>query len=452
MTDKETITQYVVFDSTQIKSATDNIGTFDKTNPDIRFSLLDADTLKDLSPLERLTEAFEESEPNEIDRNIYIVFRKYMDELIEQGSVKQDSDFARANAVLQNYERDHGIHQALLLYRKMIADKMFVLPVFKEFIGTADEALKTAPEVPKDFANAVKTVFTGAKFKSVFTEEERKTVDHGEAIEAAQKPEETDKEQSNDENLLHLTDEQMEKDGYTDEQKKEQKEFAERIEELGRKLDNKEISAKQAKDELADIYDKYTTPFDNFILRYSASANKNKKLGRNDVIGTAWIEFQNRIEDYAKSPTGDFTRSLVNATNTSITREKNETNKQWKNEVAITDEEGKNIVEEIADADSDTRGETKDAMRAVKKQLIGIARELRSRLENTKDKEDRLVLLRRSWVAIAIVRIGGMAYERRNVVDWLDKHIAEIEKDCKNHGVVWDRTYGKGTDARYFQA
>lgn len=29
---------YVVFDSTQIKSATDNIGTFDKTNPDIRYS------------------------------------------------------------------------------------------------------------------------------------------------------------------------------------------------------------------------------------------------------------------------------------------------------------------------------------------------------------------------------------------------------------------------------
>ena len=29
---------YVVFDSAQIKSATDNIGTFDKTNPDIRYS------------------------------------------------------------------------------------------------------------------------------------------------------------------------------------------------------------------------------------------------------------------------------------------------------------------------------------------------------------------------------------------------------------------------------
>lgn len=32
---------YVVFDSTQIKSATDNIGTFDKTNPDIRYSSQD---------------------------------------------------------------------------------------------------------------------------------------------------------------------------------------------------------------------------------------------------------------------------------------------------------------------------------------------------------------------------------------------------------------------------
>lgn len=440
---------YVVFNSTQIKSATDNIGTFDRTNPDIRFSLLDADALKDLSPLERLTEAFEESEPNEIDRNIYIVFRKYMDELIEQGSVKQDSDFARANAVLQNYERDHGIHQASLLYRKMIADKMFGLPVFNESIGTADEALKTAPEVPKDFANAVRTVFTGAKFKPVFTEEERKTVDHGEAIEATQKPEETDKEQSNDENLLHLTNEQMEKDGYTAKQKKEQKEFAERIEELGKKLDNKEISAKQAKDELADIYDKYITPFNNFISRYSANANQDIKLEPHEVINIAYSEITNRIEDYAETPTGNFTRSLVNAINTAVSRKKRKTNKQRGNEAAITDENGKNLTEHAADPNPDVRNETDDAMQSVKEQLLNIEKELRSRLENTKDKTDRLTLLRRSWVARAIADIGGMAYERRNVVDWLNKHIAEIEKDCENHGVVWDRTYGKGTDARY---
>ena len=32
---------YVVFNPTQIKSATDNIGTFDPENPDIRFSIAD---------------------------------------------------------------------------------------------------------------------------------------------------------------------------------------------------------------------------------------------------------------------------------------------------------------------------------------------------------------------------------------------------------------------------
>ena len=38
---KKPATDYVVFDSSQIKSATDNIGTFDGNNPDIRYSLAD---------------------------------------------------------------------------------------------------------------------------------------------------------------------------------------------------------------------------------------------------------------------------------------------------------------------------------------------------------------------------------------------------------------------------
>ena len=38
-------TDYVVFDSTQIKSATDNIGTFDGSNPDIRYSLSDINSM-----------------------------------------------------------------------------------------------------------------------------------------------------------------------------------------------------------------------------------------------------------------------------------------------------------------------------------------------------------------------------------------------------------------------
>lgn len=38
---RKPVTDYVVFDPTQIKSATDNIGTFDSTNPDIRYSVDD---------------------------------------------------------------------------------------------------------------------------------------------------------------------------------------------------------------------------------------------------------------------------------------------------------------------------------------------------------------------------------------------------------------------------
>lgn len=37
--------EYMVFDPTQIKSATDNVGTFDPTNPDIRYQARDADTI-----------------------------------------------------------------------------------------------------------------------------------------------------------------------------------------------------------------------------------------------------------------------------------------------------------------------------------------------------------------------------------------------------------------------
>ena len=36
---------YVVFDPNQVKSATDNIGTFDSSNPDIRYSADDAETI-----------------------------------------------------------------------------------------------------------------------------------------------------------------------------------------------------------------------------------------------------------------------------------------------------------------------------------------------------------------------------------------------------------------------
>lgn len=59
----ERSTLYVVFDPTQIKSATDNIGTFDRENPDIRYSLKrDAALEKDFASIRERLEAGELTE------------------------------------------------------------------------------------------------------------------------------------------------------------------------------------------------------------------------------------------------------------------------------------------------------------------------------------------------------------------------------------------------------
>nr|DAG33568.1 MAG TPA: polyVal ADP-ribosyltransferase [Caudoviricetes sp.] len=59
----EKSTLYVVFDPTQIKSATDNIGTFDRENPDIRYSLKrDAALEKDFASIREQLEAGELTE------------------------------------------------------------------------------------------------------------------------------------------------------------------------------------------------------------------------------------------------------------------------------------------------------------------------------------------------------------------------------------------------------
>ena len=55
-------TYYVVFSSTQIKSASDNVGTYDKANPDIRYSMKGSEDAKDVAALRKendtlLTEA-----------------------------------------------------------------------------------------------------------------------------------------------------------------------------------------------------------------------------------------------------------------------------------------------------------------------------------------------------------------------------------------------------------
>lgn len=61
----ERSTLYVVFDPTQIKSATDNIGTFDRENPDIRYSLSEEEDAGDEVPAAALPTGQEESAKEE---------------------------------------------------------------------------------------------------------------------------------------------------------------------------------------------------------------------------------------------------------------------------------------------------------------------------------------------------------------------------------------------------
>ena len=62
-----TITDYIAFDPTQIKSATDNVGTFDKSNPDIRYSLQNKYGIKvgEIIQVETIRDLFNEWNSNE---------------------------------------------------------------------------------------------------------------------------------------------------------------------------------------------------------------------------------------------------------------------------------------------------------------------------------------------------------------------------------------------------
>lgn len=75
-----TPTETVVFDSTQIKSATDNVGTFDPTNPDIRYQARDADTI---SSREALANALETAAKNDLERGLLADYKKIIQSLNE---------------------------------------------------------------------------------------------------------------------------------------------------------------------------------------------------------------------------------------------------------------------------------------------------------------------------------------------------------------------------------
>lgn len=82
--------EIVVFDSRQIKSATDNIGTFDPDNPDIRYSTRRADNISDR---EILANVLEDAVQNEDERELIEEYRSKLGDLAEN---QKQLDAARA--------------------------------------------------------------------------------------------------------------------------------------------------------------------------------------------------------------------------------------------------------------------------------------------------------------------------------------------------------------------
>ena len=138
---------YVVFDPTQVKSATGNIGTFDKTNPDIRFS-----TSKPLSDseIQRLWNEYAEAEESLLEAK-----RQHEQGVVTQAEYAQfkteaDGDMQRLRTLLQPYAKDWGIR----------------FSTSKPPIGLAREDLPkgaTVPNVDWDKAQANKEITADPK-------------------------------------------------------------------------------------------------------------------------------------------------------------------------------------------------------------------------------------------------------------------------------------------------
>ena len=79
-TEKSSTREYMVFDPAQIKSATDNIGTFDPEKPDIRYQLRDGDTI---SSREALANVLESTAQNDRERELLAQYKSIIKELDE---------------------------------------------------------------------------------------------------------------------------------------------------------------------------------------------------------------------------------------------------------------------------------------------------------------------------------------------------------------------------------
>ena len=86
---------YMVFNNTQIKSATDNVGAFDRNTPDIRYSLRDSE----ITDREILAATLDSAAQTETERNLLERYRKHATEL-----AKQERELAHQRSLVRKGE------------------------------------------------------------------------------------------------------------------------------------------------------------------------------------------------------------------------------------------------------------------------------------------------------------------------------------------------------------
>lgn len=126
---------YIVFEPTQIKSATENIGTFDPTNPDIRYSLQGSKNPERLAAISLAGHAFETGKPLNEDQARKVIRSYGIEDLDAENSILD-----KAQDILQEMEAEKG----KLKNHKEITQALNKAALLTEFRSRVDELERSA--------------------------------------------------------------------------------------------------------------------------------------------------------------------------------------------------------------------------------------------------------------------------------------------------------------------
>lgn len=128
-------TFYIVFDPTQIKSATENIGTFDRTNPDIRFSQEPGTYVQEL----REQAQQEGLDPAGMEEEVRSAVQRALESLVkEYGAIKPGESPAREVAVPRKTGKHDKVSQTVRTILEAEATPETAVPTIEELTAKGE--------------------------------------------------------------------------------------------------------------------------------------------------------------------------------------------------------------------------------------------------------------------------------------------------------------------------